>query len=113
VSEEWKVGDYAVIKWGRGANVRQIEKVTPKLVKVRDSWGTRQLKHADVYAVFADKADADRIMQSIDGVMGEHRRRVQAAIADRDLRVAAADAARDKQIEALLRSSRPIVETVK
>jgi hypothetical protein len=99
-----KAGDWLVFQ-DFGAKVGQVAQVTPKLIKFTRDWRLpRQIRRdSTIYGAFADKDEADRLKQSIDGIMGEYARRASAANSDARARIAVAKEAADKQIAALLK----------
>ena len=95
-------GDWIVCSgWGR--EVRQVEKVTPKLIKLAGRGYTRQIKRKQVIAVAGNKDLADQIKQAIDGIEGEFSRRRRAANDDFHACVRAAREAADQQIARYLK----------
>lgn len=83
-----------------------VEKVTPKQVTVsRNTRWTKRLSLLWIRACVATEDEAKLLIQSLDGVAGEFRRRLRAAEDDRSKRVAEADDAARKQIARLIASA--------
>ena len=81
-----------------------IEKVTPKMVSYARAHGVygRQCPHERIIAMFANEEAADRLVQALNGIKGEYRRRADAARAEFDARKASAAEAAEKQIAAAI-----------
>lgn len=94
-------GKWAVIKTGGtySADVRKIDRVTPKLLKLGGVWKyPKQVPHADAYACFDSQAEAEALRAKIAGIRGEFTKRSRSAHADYLARVDAAKAAGDAQL---------------
>lgn len=90
--------------WGR-FRFAEVSAVTTKLVKLKQepgAWSGRQVQKDMVVAVLGGKEDAYRLCQSLTGIRGENDRRRKVADEVRAAAIAAADAASDKQMAALL-----------
>lgn len=81
--------------------LKQAAKITPSLVKFDGSW-PRQCNRISVVAAFADKATAERVRDSINGVAGEFNRRRREAEDERTRRITEALAAANRQVERIV-----------
>lgn len=86
--------------------IKQAEKVTPKLVKFSGSW-PRQCGRLDVVASFVDEETARRVRDSIGGVAGEFERRRRAAEDERSRRVTEALTAANQQVARIIAAEAP------
>ncbi len=100
---EVKPGGWVLFRTGSGyrpleVEIRQAERVTPKLVRfVGDRW-PRQCNRLAVVAAVDSEDAAKRIQDSIAGVSGEFERRRRAAEDERSRRITEARDAAEKQI---------------
>lgn len=90
--------------WGRFLHAT-VKSASPKLLKLEKTssmWCPRQVRREQVVAIAATKEQAEQLCQSLTGIRGENDRRRKIADEARVAAVAAADAASDKQMGALL-----------
>ncbi|QPQ55570.1 hypothetical protein IC614_02920 [Allosphingosinicella flava] len=82
--------------------VREIEKVTPKLIKLARGGYPGQIKHEKAVAVHESRDVLLLIAQSMAGIHGEYQRRCEAAERDCSARIDAAREAKQKAIARLV-----------
>lgn len=101
-----KAGEFALyIDYG-SATVRQIEKVTPKLIKFGGRSWPRQIKRGALLYAGSDEAALKQLGQSIDGVRGEYNRRRAEANKEFNARVAVAREAMERSLARLISQAR-------
>jgi hypothetical protein len=97
-------GQWVLIPDYRGFAVKQVAKVTPKLVKFAGPQWPRQATLLTVVAALDSKADAERLKQSLEGALGTYHERERRAREDFNARKSAAKIAFE-------RKKRELVET--
>jgi len=98
-------GQFAVVRedsaWCPRNSVRQIQRVTPKMVTLAGGRPKRVSKK-DVFAAFNDQTSAASLKSRLDGIEGKYQRRRGEADAERARRVTVAAEARDKAMQKAL-----------
>lgn len=87
-------------------DVRQVAKITPSLVKFEGGW-PRQCNRLSVVAYFSDKATAERVKDSINGVAREFSRHRRAIEDERSRRITEALEAANRQVERIVADATP------
>lgn len=85
--------------------MKQAERVTPRLVKFVGAHYPRQCGILEVVASFSDKATAERVRDAIGGIAGEYERRRRSAHDELSARLTAAITAANQQVRRAIASA--------